>query len=163
VLALLKVGGTPVSLALKPDGGEVFVCNYNAHTISAINTATNEVSESFLAGDDPADAVVSADNSLLYVSNMASDTVAVFDITTRKMLVSVRVGDGPDALALSPGETMLFVGDSGSGDTAVLRLDKRMDKKVTGPNPRLFTMIATGAQPRSVVIKGMEPQQAQQH
>jgi DNA-binding beta-propeller fold protein YncE len=87
---------------------------------------------------------------------MGSDTVAVFNINTRRLLVSVRVGDGPEALALSPGETMLFVGDATSGDTAVLRLDRRMDKKVTGPNPRLFTMVATGTQPRSVVIKGTE-------
>jgi YVTN family beta-propeller protein len=105
--------------------------------------------------------VVSSDNSLLFVSNRGSDTVAVFNINTRRLLVSVRVGDGPDSLALSPGETMLFVGDSSSGDAAVLRLDRRMNKKVVGPNPRLFTMVATGAEPRSVVIKGTEPEQAQ--
>jgi len=28
LLALLRVGGTPVSLMLKPDGGELFVCNF---------------------------------------------------------------------------------------------------------------------------------------
>ena len=44
-----------------------------------------------------------------------------------------------------------------------MRLDRRMNKKVVGPNPRLFTMVATGAEPRSVVIKGTEPEQAQKY
>jgi hypothetical protein len=35
-----------------------------------------------------------------------------------------------------------------------------MNKKVVGPNPRLFTMVATGEQPRSVAIKGTEAEQA---
>jgi YVTN family beta-propeller protein len=108
-------------------------------------------------------AVVSADSSLLFVSNMASDTIAVFDINTRKMLAGINVGDAPDALALSPRETMLFVCDSSSGDSAVLRLDARMDKKQANKPPfRLFTQIPTGVQPRSVVMKGMEPQELQQ-
>ena len=38
LLTLLRVGGTPVSLVLKPDGGELFVFNFEADTISAINT-----------------------------------------------------------------------------------------------------------------------------
>jgi YVTN family beta-propeller protein len=111
------------------------------------------VSESFLAGDHPVRALVSGDNATLYVSNFASNNVAVFDATTRKLIVTVQVGSQPDALALSPAENMLLVADSGSGDVAVLRLDKRRDKKVLGPPPRLFMMIPTGARPSQIAVK----------
>jgi hypothetical protein len=45
------------------------------------------------------------------------------------------------------------VADSGSGDIAVIRLDKRHDKKVTDPQPRLFMMIPTGAKPSQIAVK----------
>jgi YVTN family beta-propeller protein len=153
VEALLKVGGTPVDMALKPDGGEVFVSNFEAQTISAVSPYTDEVSESFLAGDHPVRTLVSGDNGTLYVSNFASNSVAVFDATTRKLITTVQVGSKPDALALTPAENMLLVADSGSGDVAVLRLDKRHDKKVQAPPPRLFMMIPTGERPSQIAVK----------
>jgi YVTN family beta-propeller protein len=153
VEALLRVGGTPVDLSMKPDGGEIFVSNYESQTISAVSPYTDEVGESFLAGDHPARALVSSDNSTLYVSNMVSNSVAVFDATTRKLITTVEVGAQPGALALSPSGNILLVTDSGSGDVAVLRLDKRRDTKVLAPPPRLFMMIPTGAHPTQIAVK----------
>ena len=43
LLSILDVGQTPVHLALKPDGGEDFVSNYDSDTISEISTPSNEV------------------------------------------------------------------------------------------------------------------------
>ena len=99
--------------------------------------------------------LVSGDNSTLYVSNFASNSIAVIDATTRKLITTVQVGSQPDALALSPAENMLLVADAGSGDVAVLRLDKRRDKKVQAPPPRLFMMIPTGAKPSQIAVKAL--------
>jgi len=153
VLTLLRVGGTPVALALKPDGGELFVSNYEAQSISIINTSADEVEETILAGELPVRSLVAGDNATLFVSNFRANAVAVFDITTRRLLVSVAAGDGPDALALSPSESMLLVANSRSGDVAVIRLDKRKDKKITAPPQRLFTMIPVGGNPVQIVVK----------
>jgi YVTN family beta-propeller protein len=49
LLALLDVGKSPVSLALKPDGGELAAFNFDAGSISIIETAANEVSGSYLS------------------------------------------------------------------------------------------------------------------
>ncbi len=87
------------------------------------------------------------------MSNFASNSVAVFNATTRKLITTVQVGSKPDALALTPAENMLLVADSGSGDVAVLLLDKRSDKKVQAPPPRLFLMIPTGARPSQIAVK----------
>src|SRR5207245_2384828 len=48
LLAKMDVGNTPVSLALKPDGGELFVMNYGGGTISVIETTSNDVAGSYL-------------------------------------------------------------------------------------------------------------------
>ena len=54
LLALLDVGKTPVHLALKPDGGELMVSNFDSDNISIIETTTNEVGGSYLIGTHPA-------------------------------------------------------------------------------------------------------------
>jgi YVTN family beta-propeller protein len=144
---------------MKPDGGEIFVPNFKADTLSAVNTSANEISESFVAGDNPDHVLVNGSNTLIFVSNFGSNSVTVFDITTRKFVVAVPTGKGPDALALNSMETMLLVANSGSGDVAVIRLDKRVNKKSQGlPTPRLFTMIPTGERPNSIVIKSPKAQ-----
>ena len=102
LLALLDVGKTPVNLALKPDGGELAVANFDANNISIIETSTNEVGGSYLIGSQPARALVTSDNSRLYVSNFGSNTIAVYDIDIGKLIASLPVGSHPDGLALSP-------------------------------------------------------------
>ncbi len=77
VLALLDVGRTPVSLALKPDGGELMVCDFDSDSISIIETGNDEVGSSVLIGQHPARGMVTMDNSRLYVSNFGSDSVGL--------------------------------------------------------------------------------------
>jgi YVTN family beta-propeller protein len=137
---------------MKPDGGEIFVENFDGHTISAINTSANEVSESFLAGDNPASAIVTSDNSLLYVSSFGTDSVGVFDVSTRKMIGKVSVGSHPDSIALSPSEDLLLVANARSGDLAIVRTDKRATKKIKSPPYRLFNLVPVGMRPNSIAV-----------
>ena len=74
------MGKTPVQLALKPDGGELFVSNFGSNNFSIVETGNNEVGGSYLIGDEPTRGIVTSDNSLLYVSNFGSDTVSVYAI-----------------------------------------------------------------------------------
>src|SRR5262249_13485726 len=121
LLVLLDVGKTPLHLALKPDGGEIFVSNFDSNTVSEIITNTNEVNGSYLIGKNPVRGLVSADNSTLYVTNFGSDSVGVYSIDDGKLTATVHVGSRPDAMALSPNQNFLFVVDSGTGDVAVIR------------------------------------------
>ena len=87
-----------ILLALKPDGGEVFVSNFTSDTISEIATGTNEVGGAYVIGAHPARGLVSADNSILWVSNFNADSVGVYSIDDGKLINTVHVGNGPDAL-----------------------------------------------------------------
>lgn len=146
LLALLDVGATPVHLALKPDGGEIFVSNFGADTISEIATGTNEVGGSYVIGAGPVRGIISADNSTLYVSNFNSDTVGVYSIDDAKLVGTVHVGSRPDALGLSPNQNFLFVADTAAGDVSVVRTAARQGAV-------LLTIIPVGQQPNAIATK----------
>jgi YVTN family beta-propeller protein len=95
LLSFLDVGKTPVHIALKPDGGEAFVSNYDSDTISELTTSSNEVGGAYLMGTHPVRGLVSADNSLLYVSDFGAGGVGIYSIDDGKLLrPGVKVGEG---------------------------------------------------------------------
>jgi YVTN family beta-propeller protein len=151
VLALLDVGRTPVSLALKPDGGELIVCDFDSDSISIIETGTNEVGGSALIGQHPTHAVVTLDNSRLYASNFGSDSVAVYDIDLGRRIATMGVGSHPDALALSQDQRYVLVLDTQAGDVTVIQ--KREPRKLEPTEYSLLTMIPVGVQPNGIVVK----------
>ncbi len=151
LLALLDVGRTPVSLALKPDGGELIVCDFDSDSISIIETGNNEVGSSALIGQHPTHAVVTLDNSRLYASNFGSDSVAVYDIDVGRRIATMAVGSRPDGLALSPDQRYLLVLDTQAGDVSVIQ--KRTPRKLEPTEYSLMTMIPVGVQPNGIVVK----------
>jgi len=151
VLALLDVGRTPVSLALKPDGGELMVCDFDSDSISIIETGNDEVGSSALVGQHPSHGVITLDNSRLYVSNFGSDSVAVYDIDVGKRIATMAVGSRPDGLALSQDQRYLLVLDTQAGDVTVIQ--KRTPRKLEPTEYSLLTMIPVGLQPNAIVVK----------
>lgn len=145
LLALLDVGEGPVHLALKPDGGEIFVSNFNADSISEIATGNNEVGGTYTIANKPAHAVVSADNATLWISNFGSDSITLYSIDDGKLVGSVRTGTSPDALAFSADEHLLLAADARSGDVAVIRTAGKQ-------GPGLFTMLPSGSQPNDIAV-----------
>jgi len=159
LLTLLDVGKTPIHLVAKPDGGEVFVCNYDGSSVSALTTNSNEVSNTFPIGDRPARALVAPDNSLLYVANFGSDSVAVYNIDTGRWISSVTVGNHPEGLVFSPNQLHLLVVNTGSGDMTVLSLIGENSKgRPRREAPSLETMIPLGKDPRAIVVKAFVSQ-----
>jgi YVTN family beta-propeller protein len=131
---------------MKPDGGEIFVSNFDSDSISEIATGTNEVGGTYTIASKPRNAVVSADNSTLWVSNFSADSISIYSIDDGKLEGSVRTGSAPDALAFSADEHLLLATDVRSGDVAVVRTQGRS-------GPALFTMLPAGSAPKEIVIK----------
>lgn len=152
LLDLLDVGQSPVHLAMKPDGGEIFVSNYLADTISEIATTNDEVGGATLIGEHPLGGVVSADNSILWISNYAANTVAAYSIDDGQLVNTVHVGVGPGPLAFSADGFLLLALDGVSGDVSVVRTIsyKPKGEPVTGS---LFTVLSAGKQPNAIAVK----------
>jgi YVTN family beta-propeller protein len=147
LLALLEVGATPTHLALKPDGGEIFVTNFGSDSISEIATGNNEVGGTYNIGTKPSRGVVSRDNSSLWVSNFGAESASLYSIDDGKVVAGVRTGAGPDAIALDADEHLLLVANAGTGDVAVIRTQSKSG------NPELVTMLPAGGHPNDMVIK----------
>lgn len=153
LLDFLDVGPQPIHLALKPDGGEIFVSNFGGDSVSEIATNNNEVGGATVMGLHPWGGVVSADNSTLWVSNFGDNSIAAYSIDDGQRVNTVQVGNGPGPLALSSDGFLLLAVDTLSGDVSVLRTLSYTPKgqPVTGS---LFTVLAAGKQPNAVAIKG---------
>jgi YVTN family beta-propeller protein len=147
MLTLMDVGQTPMQLALKPDGGEIFCANFGSDSFSEIETGTNEVSGTYTIGSKPVYGVVSADNGTLWVSNFGADSINLWSIDDSKVGGSVRTGHAPDTLAFSADEHLLLSADARSGEVTVFR---------TVPTPGLFTILPTGGSPNDIVVKAMQ-------
>jgi len=142
--AVMDVGDGPVQLALKPDGGELFVSNALSDSISEVVTSTDDVGGAYMIGDNPIRGLVTKNNSLLYVSNLHSDEVTVYAIDDgRRLSPSIHVGEGPSAMAFSAAGHLLFVVDSRSADVAVVRTSSQT----------LFTIMPTGRRPNAITVK----------
>jgi YVTN family beta-propeller protein len=150
MLTRVEVGQTPLHLALKPDGGQIFCSNFKSDSVSSINTQTNEVSRTDTIANQPVYSVVSADNSTLWISNFGADSVNLWSIDDGKMEpYSVRTGHAPDALAFSADQHLLLAADAQSGDVSVIRTT---DKN----GPALFTILPAGQSPNAIAIKAMQ-------
>jgi YVTN family beta-propeller protein len=148
--AMMDVGRGPVQLALKPDGGEVFVVNSISNSISEVITGTNDVQGAYMMGDNPVSGLVSNDNSLLYIGNLRTQTVIVYSINDGRRVGWVHVGDGPSAMAFSAEGNLLFVVDARSGDVAVVR--------TASPSQFAFTLLPAGRNPNAIVDKAFKLQ-----
>lgn len=144
----MDVGRGPVQLALKPDGGELFVSNAQSDSISEVVTTTNDVGGAYLMGDQPVHGIVSADNSLLYVANLRGQDVTLYSIDDGRRSGSIHVGDGPSDMAFSAEGHLLFVVDTRSGDVAVVRTATHA----------LFTMLPAGRAPNAIAVKAFKVQ-----
>ena len=152
-LTYLDVGQTPVHLALKPDGGEIFVCNFDSDSVSEIATGSNEVGGAYLVGAHPASAIVSSDNSFLWISNFNADTVSAYSIDDGRLIrPSTHVGAGPDALAFSSDGFLLLAADAQSGDVSAIRTQSYASNGAIRIGS-LFTMLPAGNRPSAVAVK----------
>jgi YVTN family beta-propeller protein len=148
LLAFLDVGKTPVHLAMKPDGGEIFVSNFDSDSVSEISTGTNEVGGTYLIGSKPIRGIVSGDNGTLWVANFGADSIAIYSIDDGHLVGNVRAGAAPDALAFSEDEHLLLAADAHSGDVAVIRTAGR-------GGAALFTIMPAGISPNSIAVKAI--------
>ncbi len=147
-LTLLDVGDAPTHLALKPDGGEIFVSNAASDSVSEITTGTNEVGGTYLIGSRPAAGLVSADNGTLWVAASGADAISLYSIDDGRLVSSVHTGSSPTAMAFSTDEHLLLAADARSGDVSVVRTQGKL-------GPALFTILPAGRSPSEIVVKAM--------
>jgi YVTN family beta-propeller protein len=131
-------------VAITPEGVFAYVANYDAGTVSVIDTATNTVVATIPVVASPAYMAITPDGAFAYVANTTSDTVSVIDTGTNTVVATVPVGRGPIGVAITPNGAFAYVTNAfGSlGSVSVI---------ATATNTVVAT-IGVGATPYGVAI-----------
>jgi len=106
---------TPVNLAFRPDGREVWVACESSRSVVVVDAATRRRVAEISVGGHPHDVAFLPDGTRAYVSNRLDDDVSVIDVATRQVIGTLPVGDEPHGLLTDEAGTTLFVADT-SGD-----------------------------------------------
>lgn len=148
LLTFLDVGKTPVHLAVKPDGGEIFVSNFGSDSISEVDTWNNQVSGTYSIVNKPTGAIISGNNNDLWISNFGADSLSLYSIDDGHVVNTVHTGSAPDSLAFSENQFLLLAADAHSGDVAVIRTQGK-------DGPGLFTILPSGRSPNAIAVKAI--------
>jgi YVTN family beta-propeller protein len=97
----LTLPGRPTGIAVRPDGGMVFVAQQASNVLSYYDTVNG--SASGVAGlSAPTGVAVSPDGSRVFVSNRDGDNVAVLYASFNGVEANISVGSAPTGIAISP-------------------------------------------------------------
>jgi large repetitive protein len=97
-----------------------YIANYNANTVSVVNTALNTIVATIPVGTNPHGVAVSPNNQWVYVTNRGSNNVSVIDAATNTVFTTIPVMPNPFKLAFSPTGQYLYVSCEGGGGWVVV-------------------------------------------
>ncbi len=122
---LPKVAGepvykTPLNLALRPDGKELYVACEGSGTVIVVNTLTGRKVAEIVVGGQATDVTFSPDGRRAYASSRLEDRVAVIDVAARKLAEKWRVGDEPHGVLTDSAGRFLYVLNTSEDSVSVV-------------------------------------------
>ncbi len=100
---------SPVNLAFRPDGREVWVACEASDSVVVVDAARRVKTAEIPVGGQATDVVFSPDGSKAFVTARLNDSVNVIDVATRKLVQTIFVADEPHGVAVAPDGRTLFV------------------------------------------------------
>jgi YVTN family beta-propeller protein len=115
----------PVDVVASPDQTTLYVVQFDAMRIDAVDVATHQVVRSIACPAEPRGLVVHPDGKLLYVAcGGYQGSVCVIEAATGNLLHSIPVGHTPGAMALLPDAKRLYVCNRFTDDVSVVDLEQ---------------------------------------
>ncbi len=111
---------TPLNLALRPGGREIYVTCEAAYSVIVVDPATRRKVAEIPVGGQPMDVAFHPSGNLAYVSNRLDDSVSVIDAEARKVIATIAVGDEPHGLMTDRSGRYLYVLNTSSNDISVI-------------------------------------------
>jgi YVTN family beta-propeller protein len=145
VVASVRVGTQPVSVAVAPDGKTVYSANSGSGDVSVIDARTNRVVRAIPTGRFPSGVAVTRDGASVYVTNELSGVTV---INARNGTVAARLrSPSPFSVTMSPNRDLAYVAGLGPGtltaiDTDTHRVRSTVSVGPYGTDP--FTVRAAG-------------------
>lgn len=120
---VVPVGKGSEGFDVSPDGKEIWVANAGDGTVSIINVASKQVTQTIAADVPSANRLkFTLDGKLALISTLRGSAVTVIDTATRKTVKRIPVGHGSAGILMEPDGARAFVACSPDGYVAVLNL-----------------------------------------
>jgi YVTN family beta-propeller protein len=120
---VVRVGNGSEGFDVSPDGKEVWVANATDGTVSIIEVASKQVTQTLAADVGGANRLkFTLDGKLAFISSLRGSDVTVIDTTTRKTIKKIAVGHGAAGILMQPDGARVFVACSPDGYVAVIDL-----------------------------------------
>jgi YVTN family beta-propeller protein len=120
---VVRVGNGSEGFDVSPDGREIWVGNARDGTISIINVATKNVTETLDANVRGANRVkFTPDGSRVLVSSLGAPDLVVLDASSRKEIKRIKLGRGSAGILMQPDGVRAFVACSPDNYVAVIDL-----------------------------------------
>ena len=110
---------TPLNMALRPDGRELYVACEASDSVVVVDPVGKEKVAEIRVGGSPADVTFSPDGRRAFVSNRYDDTVSVIDVASRKVIKVLEAGDEPHGVLTDGQGKLLYVLNTSSEDMTV--------------------------------------------
>jgi len=148
----LAAGSRPHHINDSPDGSFVYVAEFGANRVAAIDTKTDAVTAELITNSSVnarTHAVwVSQNNQTLYVTNSGLNEIAAIDIASNTILWSLPVGLNPSEVLVTPDEKTAFVSARNENKLQLIDLETRtiIDEIYVGPMPDTLRLTPNGRQ-----------------
>jgi YVTN family beta-propeller protein len=120
---VVRVGNGSEGFDVSPDGKEIWVANAEEGTVSIIDIASKQVTQTLAADVAGANRLkFTPDGKLALISTLRGSGVTVVDTVTRKTVKRIAVGHGAAGIVMQPDGTRAFVACSPDGYVAVVDL-----------------------------------------
>ena len=110
---------TPVRMALRPGGREIYVTCEAADSVIVVDPATRTKVAEIPVGGDPTDVAFTPDGRRAFVTNRLDDTVSVIDTAARKVVATLKTGNEPHGVLADRAGKLLYVLNTSSDDISV--------------------------------------------
>jgi YVTN family beta-propeller protein len=120
---VIRVGKGSEGFDVSPDGKETWVANAGDGTVSIIDVASKQVTQTLAADVPGANRLkFTPDGKLVLISSLRGSDVTVIDAATRKTVKRIAVGHGAAGIVMQPDGVRAFVACSPDGYVAVIDL-----------------------------------------
>lgn len=159
----LASGSRPHHINDSPDGRFVYVAEFGANRVAAIDTETDTVAAELITHASVTARThavwVSQNNQTLYVTNSGVNEIAAIDISSNTILWSLPVGSNPSEVLVTHDERMAFVSVRNENKLKLIDLGSRtiVDEINVGTMPDTLRMTPDQKQV-IVTLRGMPAQ-----
>ncbi len=111
---------TPLRMAFRPDGRELFVACEASGSVIVVDTSERRKIAEIPVGGQATDVAFSPDGRFAYVTSRLNDNVVVIDVADRKVIRTFPVGDEPHGLRTDRSGRFLYVLNTSADSISVV-------------------------------------------